>query len=158
MVQWSNDIDGPGYASPIAVTLAGERQIVTQTQNFFLGVAAASGKTLWKIPFKTDYDQNIITPVLYKDLLIYSGVSEPLAAVRLEKTETGIVPKEVWSNKEHPLYMCSPVLRGDLLFGMSHLKGGQLFCVNAATGKTLWQNDGRVGENASLVNAEGTLV
>jgi outer membrane protein assembly factor BamB len=151
-VKWSNDVDGPGYASPVAATLGGERQVVTQTQNFLLGVAAANGKTLWKIPFKTDYDQNIITPVVYKDMVIYSGVSQPLTAVRLEKADAGWTTHEVWSNKDAPLYMSSPVLKGHLLFGMSHRKGGQVFCVDADTGRTLWQTEGRAGDNASLVS------
>jgi len=157
-VEWVNNIDGPGYASPIAVTLAGERQIVTQTQYYFLGVSAASGKLLWKIPFKTDYDQNIVTPVAYKDLLIYSGVSQPLATIRLERNAAGIVPKEAWRTEAHPLYMSSPVVKDNLLFGFSHRKSGQVFCVDADTGKTLWQNDGRMGGNSAWLQAGSVLL
>ena len=40
----------------------------------------ASGKLLWKVPFKTDYDQNSVTPVVYEDLLIFSGYGQPVAA------------------------------------------------------------------------------
>jgi outer membrane protein assembly factor BamB len=152
-VKWSYDGDGPGYASPIRATLAGERQVVTQTQNYVLGVTAATGQLLWRVPFKTDYDQNIITPVLYKDLLIYSGENQPITAVRLEKQGSALTPKEVWSNKAHALYMSSPVLKGNLLFGLSHRRSGQLFCLDADTGKTLWQTDGRLGENAALLQS-----
>jgi outer membrane protein assembly factor BamB len=157
-VRWENHFDGPGYASPIAVDLAGERQIVTQTQDHVLGLALASGKLLWRIPFKTDYDQNIVTPVGYQDLLIYSGVSQPLTAIRLEKTAAGMVPHEVWKTEAHPLYMSSPVLKDNLLFGLSHRKSGQLFCVDAATGKTLWQNAGRMGDNGALLLAGSLLL
>lgn len=37
-VKWSNNMDGPAYASPIVVTLAGVRQIVTFMQKDFVGV------------------------------------------------------------------------------------------------------------------------
>src|SRR5439155_481337 len=65
-VKWSWNGDGPAYASPIAVELGGVRQIVTQTQQNIIGVAANSGKLLWKIPFTTQYVQNIVTPVVYR--------------------------------------------------------------------------------------------
>ena len=46
VVKWTNDTDGPAYASPIIVTLAGVRQIVTFMQKDFVGVEAATGKLL----------------------------------------------------------------------------------------------------------------
>ncbi len=157
-VKWTYAGDGPGYASPVVVTLAGERQVVTQTQSYFLGVALATGKLLWRLPFETEYDQNIITPVVYKDRLIYSGENQPITAIRLERQGAELTSKPVWSNKDHPLYMSSPVLKGNRLFGVSHRRAGQLFCLDADTGKTLWQNDGRLGDNVALVQAGSVVV
>ena len=57
---------------------------------------------------------------------------------------------QVWQNKEVSLYMNSPVLRGETLFGFSHRNKGQYFTMDLNTGKTLWIGDGRQGENASL--------
>src|SRR5579863_2341369 len=62
-VKWTWDGDSPAYASPIVVDLGGVRQVVTQSKSNIVGVAAATGKVLWTIPFKTSYDQNIVTPV-----------------------------------------------------------------------------------------------
>jgi outer membrane protein assembly factor BamB len=42
--------------------------------------------------------------------------------------------------------------------GLSHRKKGQLFCLDPATGKTVWVSEGRQGENASLVAAGSTLL
>ena len=42
-VKWRWTGDGPGYASPIIATIAGTRQIITQSQNKLVGVAAADG-------------------------------------------------------------------------------------------------------------------
>ena len=65
-VRWRWNEDEPGYASPIVVGLQGARQIVTQAQNGLIGLSAATGGLLWRIPFTTAYDQNIVTPVVYK--------------------------------------------------------------------------------------------
>jgi outer membrane protein assembly factor BamB len=44
----------------------------------------------------------------------------------------------------------SPLLSGDLLFGMSHKNKGQFFCLDAASGETLWTGDPRQAENAAI--------
>jgi len=155
---WTWNGDGPSYASPIVVDLAGVRQVVTQTQLNIVGVEESSGKLLWKIPFTTAYEQNIVTPVLYKDTLIFSGLDKGVFAVRLAKNGSAIEPKTIWENKDASMYMNSPVLSGDALFGFSHLKKGQLFAMDAATGKTLWLGPPRGGDNAAVLASPSTLV
>jgi outer membrane protein assembly factor BamB len=157
-VKWSWTEDGPAYASPIIVELAGARQVVTQSQVHIIGVDEATGKTLWKIPFTTSYEQNIVTPVLYKDTLIFSGLDKGVFAVRLVRNGGEIAPKTIWENKDASMYMNSPVVLGDVLFGFSHLKKGQLFAIDAATGKTLWMGPPRAGDNAAVLAGKSTLV
>ncbi|MBA3767093.1 MAG: PQQ-like beta-propeller repeat protein, partial [Acidobacteria bacterium] len=157
-VKWTYDADGPAYASPIIVTLAGVRQVVTFTQKEFVGVSAAGGKLLWKLPAKSSYDENNVTPIAYKDMLIFSMEDRGITAIRIVKRGQELVTQEVWNNRENQLYMNSPVLQGNLLFGMSAHKKGQFFSVDADTGKTLWQSPGRMGENMALLNAGKVLL
>jgi outer membrane protein assembly factor BamB len=154
--KWTNDMDGPAYASPILVTLAGVRQLVTFMQKNLVGVDPANGKLLWKLPSKTEYDENNVTALSYKDMLIFAREGQGLIAIRLTKQGAQIVPQEVWNNKENMLYMSTPVLQGNTLFGFSALKKGQFFALDADTGKTLWQGPGRMGENAALLNVGGS--
>jgi outer membrane protein assembly factor BamB len=156
--KWSNEMDGPGYASPIIVTLAGTRQIVTFMQKDLVGVDFANGKLLWKLPSKTQYDENINTVISYKDMLIFSREGQGLSAIRLTKAGAEIVPEQVWVNKQAELYMSTPVLQGNTLFGMTNLQKGQFFAVDAATGKTIWQSPGRMGENAAILNLADKLI
>jgi outer membrane protein assembly factor BamB len=151
-IKWTNDADGPAYSSPIVVTLAGVRQLVTFMQKDFVGVDFATGKTLWKLPSKTQYDENCNTAVSYKDLLIFSREEQGLAAIRLAKEGNEMIPKVVWINKESELYLNSPVLQGKLVVGMTARQKGQFFAVDAETGKTVWQSPGRMGENAAILN------
>lgn len=155
--KWRWAGDGPGYATPIAVDLVGKRQIVTQSQQKIVGIWADNGGLLWEIPFTTEYVQNIVTPILYKDLLIFSGINKGVFAVRVGWRDNKWVTDTVWQNKEVSMYMNSPILSGNLLFGMSHRNKGQFFCVDAATGKTLWTGDPRQGENAAMVISGNTI-
>ena len=155
--KWRWTGDGPGYASPIAVDALGKRLIVTQSQQNIIGVLADNGTLLWKIPFETQYVQNIVTPLVYKNLLIFSGLDKGVFAIKLGYANDKWTTEQVWLNKEVSLYMNSPVLVGEVLVGMSHKNKGQYFCLDPNTGKTLWTSDPRQGENAALL-VTGSLV
>jgi outer membrane protein assembly factor BamB len=156
-LKWTWDGDSPAYASPIVVELGGVRQVVTQSKSNIVGVASATGKLLWSIPFKTQYDQNIVTPVRYQDTLIFSGIDKGVFAVRLAHTGDKWSPQTVWENRDASLYMSSPVVAGDLLFGFSHLKKGQIFCLDARAGATRWTGSPRAGDNAAILASSSML-
>ena len=155
--RWSWKGDGPAYASPIVVELGRTRQVVTQSQHNIVGVSVATGELLWRIPFNTAYDQNIVTPVLYRDTLIFSGLDNGVMAVRVLKRGSEWSTETVWQNKDVSMYMSSPVVSGDLLFGLSHHKRGQFFCLDPRNGTTLWTSEGREATNAAIVDA-GTVL
>ena len=156
--KWAWTGDGPGYASPIVTEIAGKRQLVTQTQKYLVGIHTETGGLLWSMPFETEYVQNIVTPLIYGDLLIFSGINKGVLAIRVGWRNNQWVTDQVWQNREVSMYMSSPVLAGNLLFGMSHRNKGQFFCLDARSGKTLWTGDPRQGENAALLLAGGMLL
>jgi outer membrane protein assembly factor BamB len=157
-VKWRWTGDGPAYASPMVVELGGVRQVVTETQNNIVSVSAADGQLLWKIPFTTQYDQNIPTPLVYHDELIVSGISKGIMAVRAAQKNGKWSTETVWRNEDVALYMSSPVAAGDLLFGFSHYKKGQLFCLDIRTGATQWTGEARQGDNAAvLISGENVI-
>jgi outer membrane protein assembly factor BamB len=154
---WAWKGDGPGYASPVVATWDGVRQVVTQSQNALVGVAADTGALLWKRELKTPYEQNSVTPIVSAGLVIYSGLDAPLTAVRPVKKGAAFALETVWTNPDVASYLSTPVLEGGRLYGLSHKKKGQWFCVDAATGKTLWLTDGRQAENAAILTGAGVL-
>lgn len=155
---WKRAEDGPGYASPVVAVLDGVRQLITQTQRFVVGIDLASGALLWRIPFETAYEQNSVTPLVFGDTVIYSGLDKGVMSIRPRRTNGAWSTPQVWRNEEVSLYMNSPVLAGDRLCGLSHRKKGQYFCLDAATGKMRWTGPGRGGENASLIAAGDVLL
>ena len=56
------------------------------------------------------------------------------------------------------MYMSSPVVDGNHIYGYSNKRKGQLFCLDATTGKVTWTTEGRAGQNASLQSAGADLV
>ena len=157
---WSWTGDGPGYSSPVIATLgSAPPQIVTQSRTHLVSLDAATGKLLWQVPFETAYLQNIVTPVVAGETVIFSGLMKGTFALRPQRGADGAwTAPEVWRNQEVSQYMTSPVLAGELLVGLSPLKRGQLFGLDPTTGKTLWLSEGRIGENASLVVAGDRLL
>ena len=152
-VKWANAEDGPAYSSPVMATLTGEPQLVTYTQSNVLGISAMTGKLLWKMANKVPYDVNSVSPVVYKDLVIFSIYEKGVGAIRLSRQGAQLVPQEVWRNAAYESYMSTPVLAGNRLVGFSYKKKGQFFCLDADTGKMLWESSGRMGENAAILNA-----
>lgn len=156
-VKWQWKGDGPGYASPVVVEIAGTRQIVTQTQKHIVGIWPENGGLLWQIPFTTDYEQNSVTPVLHQDTLILSGLEKGILAIRPKYVNGQWTTEQVWKNDEFSLYMNSPILSSHLLYGMSHKNKGQFFCLDARNGRTLWKSAPRQGENAAMVMAGNVM-
>jgi outer membrane protein assembly factor BamB len=154
---WSWKGDGPGYASPVVASWDGVRQVVTQSQNALVAVAADSGALLWKVALKTPYEQNAVTPILSDGLVVYTGLDAPLTAVRPVKRGTGFTLETVWTNPDVASYLSTPVLEGGRLYGLSQKKKGQWFCVDAKTGKTLWLSDGRQADSAAILAGADVL-
>jgi len=157
-VKWRWAGDGPAYTSPILATFAGTRQIITQSQNRLVSVAAADGKLLWELPIKTPYEQNSVTPLVVGDLLLYAGLENPTTALRVTTAGGKWTATPAWRNEQVSMYMSSPAANGNAVFGLSNKNRGQFFALDAATGKTLWVGKGREAENASIVRAGNYLL
>jgi glucose dehydrogenase len=154
--QWKGD--GPGSGSPIIATLGGVRQVIAQTQKFLVGVNALNGALLWQLPFTTDFDQNAFTPIVFQDLVINGGLDQPLTAIRPKLDRGRWIVETVWSNLQSPMFMSSPVLIGETIYGLTMRSKGQFVAIDAASGKTLWHTQGREGENASMMRSDSLLL
>ena len=156
--KWSWAGDGPGYATPVALVAGGVRQIVALTKNKAVGVDAGSGALLWSLPLVTPYEQNAVTPAVAGDLVILSGLDQSTFAVRPTRGADGKwTPVKVWDVKAFPMYMSSPVVVGDTVYGLTNRNKGQFFALDVKTGATRWTSPPRQAENASITAAAGRL-
>ena len=157
--KWSFIGEGPSYSSPIIFEANGVKQIVAQAHRKIIGVDLASGKLLWSIPFVTPCDQNIVTPVLAGDLLVFSSLHTGTFAVRAQKKNDVWVTEKIWEIKDISMYMSSPLYMDGKIIGMSHRKQGQFFSIDANSGAVIWTSSPKIAENAAfLANKDSILI
>ena len=123
-----------------------------------MGVSPADGRLLWQRPFSTQYDMNIVMPVVHEDAVIVGGFQKPTAAFRVVRTGDRWTTEELWENPDVWLYMTNGVLVGDRLFGLSHRNRGQYVLFDAKSGQTVWAGDPRQADNTSIVRAGDLLM
>jgi outer membrane protein assembly factor BamB len=157
-VRWQWKGEGPAYASPVVASFGSSRQVITQSRTHIVGISAANGRLLWSVPFTTAYDQNIVTPIVGGDLVFYSGIEQPLAALRIRESGGKWIAERAWEAGAVPMYMSTAVMSGGCLFGLTHRNKGQFFAVDARSGKVLWTTRGREAENAALIAAGDLLM
>ncbi len=157
---WSDTI---GYSSPAVIEVAGQSQIVTYTGSHLRGVSL-SGEDLWRHPYVTPYDCNIVTPLkIGKDLFISSGENHGAALLGVEKTAAGFLVEKRWVSQGAASVLRNEwqtsILVDGYLYGFDNVGGAgpitHLTCVEAATGKVAWQQT-RFGKGNAMA-ADGKL-
>lgn len=156
-VKWSWNGDGPSYASPVVADFQGVRQVIALTQDNVVGVSAADGRLLWRRPFKTEFTQNIITPVVLGNMVIVAGYQQPTSSFRIVRKGEQWSTEDGWRNETVSLYMANGVVVGDQLFSLSQRNKGEYVLVDVKSGKTVWTGKPRAAENAAIAKA-GALV
>lgn len=149
--RWTWQGKGPGYASPVAITVQGVRQIVTLTDSSIEGIDAKSGKSLWSVPFPDEWHENIVTPIWTGTHLIVSGPRQGTHAYTIQQSAGEWKVTEAWKNPDVTMYMSTPVLLNGVLYGLSSKRKGQLFALDAATGTVRWATEGRAADHASIL-------
>lgn len=157
-VKWAWTGDGPGYASPQFVQLGGIRQLIAFTQEYLVGLDPSNGTLLWKQPFKNQFWTNIVTPVVYQDLVLVSVNMVGTAAYRVARGAQGWTATEAWKNADVQMNLSNPVLRGTTLIGMSSKNSGQYVAMDITTGQVAWKSQGREADNASIADIGSVLL
>ncbi len=152
--------DNASYASALAFTHEGLRQIANMTMLSMVGVAAQDGRPLWRYdrPAMHNKDaQNTLIPI-YKDGVIFgaSGWGHGGGAARLHnvKTTTGTVIRvePIWETKDMDCDTGGYVLVDGYIYGNN--KNGWA-CIDFKTGKTMYNVKG-IGKG-SVTYADGML-
>jgi outer membrane protein assembly factor BamB len=157
--KWRWGGEGPAYASPALLTVAGTKQIVTLSEKSVVGVNAADGTLLWHLPFApARRAYNAATPIVDGSTVIYTGAGRGTFAVKIAKQGDAFVARELWSNPDLAVQYNTPVLEGGKLYGLSN--NGNLFCIDAQTGQAAWTDDTQRGRGGfgAMIDAGSCLM
>jgi outer membrane protein assembly factor BamB len=155
-IVWAKLDDGASYASPILVGAGKDQQAVFLTQKGLVALTLDKGELLWRFPFEDKLAESSTTPVRVGDKLLVSSITRGSALLEFVKKESQTTPKQIWLKPELTCYFSTPVVVGKdhvyLVTGsLSFSPSATLHCIEAATGKSLWQKD-KVGQyHASLL-------
>lgn len=156
-VVWQGQDDKMTQSTPVAATLLGQRQIIFFTQSGLVSVVPQTGAVLWRFPFRFSVSA-AISPVVSGDMVYCSaGYGIGSSACRISKSANGFAATQVWHQPFEVLasHWSTPVCANGYLYGLfGQAKFGQapLKCVEMATGRVLWSQDGFGPGGCTLVN------
>jgi len=153
--RWTSFTDEPGYSAPLAVDIAGVRQILSFAGSSLVSVASADGKLLWSVPWRTDYNVNAAMPVFIPPdkVFISSSYGTGGAVYAISKSGEAFKATQVWKSKIMKNHFNSSILYNGHLYGFDD---ATLRCIDAATGLEKWNQRGF--SKGSLLLVDGHLI
>ncbi|MHC4429307.1 MAG: outer membrane protein assembly factor BamB family protein [Planctomycetota bacterium] len=152
---WKSGDDRAGYASPIAITVGGRRQVIVFTAMHVVALSPVDGSLYWRVPWQTSYDVNAATPIFVppNGLFVSSGYDVGGALYRIRADGETVDVELVWKSRSMKNQFSSSVLHDGHLYGFDEKT---LKCIDAGTGETLWRQ--REFGHGSLIYADGHLI
>ena len=162
-VLWSSHTDKLGYASPIAVTIGGVRQLIVFAGLRLLSVSTDDGELFWTYPWRTGrFDVHAATPIFIAPdkIFISSAYGKGAAVLRVKVTDSpesgvrnNLEVEEIWRSEKVQNRLATSVLHGNHIYGFHRTI---LKCIDASTGMEKWKTRG-FGEG-TLTLADGHLI
>ena len=147
-----NSDSEPGYNPPLIIEFGGTRQLIIWHPTALASLDPANGKILWQQPFRVQAGLTVATPVLSGDRLLVSSFYNGSRLFRLDPRRPasellwqGSSNSEIDSDGLHAL-ITTPVIDGDYIYGVCSY--GQFRCLDARTGRSIWETFAVTGEHA----------
>lgn len=142
---WHTGTDNAAYATPVPVNLEGSKQVLFFNAAGLVALTADKGQELWRMPWVTEYECNICTPLLVgKDhLFVTSG--EGVGCTML-KLKSAAAPSVVWESKGKKSvminYWANSVVLDGHLYGLAGEFDKKIHfqCVDLKDGKLKWSH------------------
>ena len=150
---WGTLDDRASYSSPMLVTLAGVRQVLTFTATRLVGLSPENGRLLWEFPWS---EPNVASQPLIAgpDRVFISAGGVDAAMLQVAVGADGqLTARELWRTNRMNTQFTSPVLHDGFIYG---LDASILSCIDASNGESKWKG-GRYGYGQVML-ASGHLI
>jgi outer membrane protein assembly factor BamB len=149
------DLPDPGYSAPMIVACGGVRQLLVWAPTGLYGMDPASGKVFWREPADVKMAHTIASPAFDPQrrlvfvtsffngpMMVRLDAASPLATLLWKGSSQSELP-----NRTEGLHglMSTPVFRDGFLYGVCSY--GKLRCLEAETGRRVWETLAPVGES-----------
>jgi outer membrane protein assembly factor BamB len=160
---WKTQDDKMTHSTPVVGSVLGTKQVIFFTQEGLVAVAPANGAVLWRYSFPFNIS-TAISPVICGNDIVYcsAGYGVGAGAVKITKSGNTFTAKEIYrvtGDKALANHWSTPVYKDGFLYGMFQFKEygtGPVKCVEAATGKIMWEQPGFGPGNVTV--ADGKIV
>jgi outer membrane protein assembly factor BamB len=160
---WKTQDDKMTHSTPVVGSVLGTKQVIFFTQEGLVSVAPANGAVLWRYSFPFNIS-TAISPVICGNDIVYcsAGYGVGAGAVKITKSGNTFTAKEIYrvtGDKALANHWSTPVYKDGFLYGMFQFKEygtGPVKCVEAATGKIMWEQPGFGPGNVTV--ADGKIV
>ncbi len=146
--RWTTQDGTATYTSPIAVTIGGQRQLISLGGNQIVSLDK-KGKLLWS----HDWNGGIAMPIFIAPDKLFVSTARASMMARLKEAKGGVEVEQMWQNAEMNNHFNSSVVSGGYIYGFDN---NILKCVAVADGERMWAKRG-FGEG-SLILADGHLI
>ena len=152
---WKGEDDAPTHSSPVPATILGTRQIIFYTQTGLVSVVPETGKVLWRFPYPFQ-TSTASSPIVWSNI-VYCSAAYGVGAGACQITKTGDTFKatELWRTKGELMnHWTTPVCKDGYLYGIygrGQTADAPLKCVEIATGKQRWSQNGFGGGGATIL-------
>jgi outer membrane protein assembly factor BamB len=159
--EWSGSEMSASYASPIAATIHGQRNLLCLTRQGLVSLNPTNGEVNFKRWFSCQVNEsvNAMTPVVQDDVVLISTAYYRAGAVALRVKPDSRSFEELWRSPQNPferdattgvypspvleLHFNTPVCQNGFLYASSgrNEPDASLRCVELKTGRLKWSRD-----------------
>ena len=154
---WKAGSDRSSYSSPVLVTLAGKRVILSSNSINLSAHDPATGAALLTHPWGVPMWPRAAQPLILAGdrVFLSAGYGNGCLMLQIKASSDGkLTATELWSSRKMKTQFNSVHLHDGHIYG---LDDGSLACLNIETGERLWK-DGRFGAGQSLLVDDAVLI
>jgi outer membrane protein assembly factor BamB len=146
-VKWQDWEKQASYATPVAATIHGRRQVLCLMRQGLVSINPTNGEVNFSFWFRSPANDsvNAMNPVIVDDLILVSGAYYKIGSVLLRAKPDGKGVDEVWRNTVLEIHWTTPIYLDGYLYAFSgrNEPDAHFRCVELRTGKLVWDRDER---------------